>query len=227
MPAVHNRERLISRAIGVLLVLVGIGFVALFVLLKLGGALSGDWQVSAFMLASGAVLMYVGTSFLGPPAQAPRPRQRDNLEPTLLKLRPVTEVLAGAGCALMSVHAVAAYVGIPWPGAQMLRILIVGPIVIGLFALRILVPGAFRTGVFSSELVNGWRAGTRIAMNGLLWSGWLGYLAIPVVWPDIKGYIPRPWQSATEGTASLMIAVLYASQVLILHWGRMRHAHQI
>jgi hypothetical protein len=209
---------------GILLLLVGLAFLVLLAALKHGEQLAGDLKVSAFMLCVAAILIWTGSRFLKPSPESLPIKRQDNLGPHLLRLRPAAELMAALGCLLLLCRIVSTFAGFLWPPEPLFVGLLAGPVVIGLFALRILVPGAFQSSVFPSGLVKTWSKNTRRLVNLVLQAGWLGYFAIPLAWCGLDAHIPGPWGRVLQLVACLLISVLYASQTLVLHLGDMRNS---
>ncbi len=225
MSTENNKLHLLTQITGGFLCLVGLGFITLLVALKLGGWLAGDLKVSAFLLAAGVLLASIGGGWLlskPEPSGADQRYNLDGLDRFLLRLRRPAEVVAAAGSILFFSIGVAVFAGWTWPSGPVLSSLLLGPIVIGLFTLRILIPGAFQSGLFPGGVVEGWSAAGRICVNALLRLGWLGYLAIFSAWPALDALTPPKWRAIKEGLSSILIGLLYASQVLVLHIGRLR-----
>lgn len=222
MSTENNNSRLMDQIIGMLLCLVGLAFISLLITLKLGGELAGDLKVSGFFLGTGAVLIWIGGRWMISRPEQMTTNQQKKLDQFLLKLRGAAELIAAVGCILMLARAVAICRGWDWPSTWVLNILAATPIVIGLFTVRILVPGAFRSNLFSDVTIASWSSATRLFVNTLLRIGWVGYFAIPVAWPHFDALIPSAWHSAIQVLTSALISLLYAAQSLTLRFGRIK-----
>lgn len=223
----QDGSRLASQATGAFLILIGFGFLLLLVKLRKDGELSGDFGVSAFMISFGSVLILTGSAFWSPRLKRADREGRDTLDRYVLKSRPVVELLAATGGLFMVGHVVALCLGVHWPPRTAVWILILTPIATGLMTLRILMPHAFQSGLFANEILERWSALTRVFINLLLRAGWAGYFGIVLIWAELKGFLPKGWRPALEILASSLISALYASQVLVLHFGRTRDADAI
>ena len=223
MSTENNNSPIMDQIIGVLLCLAGLAFIALLIMLKLGGQLAGDLKASGFLFSTGVALLWIGGRWvISCPERQPTANQQKNLGQFLVKLRGAAESIAALGCVLMLARAVAICGGWRWPPTSLLSVLVATPIVIGLFTVRILVPGAFQSSPFSDVTIALWSSATRLCMNTLLRTGWVGYFAIPVAWPYFHALVPSAWRPAIQVLASVLLSVLYASQLLTLHFGRIR-----
>jgi len=217
-------ERALSRIVGTLLIFAGLTFVAFVVGLAMSDSrkLPGHLTGVLFMLGSGTLLVWAGWSFL-------RPEREDGGNVGQWPRfgapaagRPVVELLAMSGCGLMLAHAVALSTGSSWPPAPLLLVLVTAPVGTGLLTLWILVPGAFRSGLFANDVWGRWHRGAHLVVKTVLTVGWAGYLAIPLAVLDLYADALSPWYPGAQILVSSLISVLYASQVLALHYGRLR-----
>lgn len=213
---------IVDRLIGGLLCLVGLGFITLFFFLKLGGLLTGDFKVSAFMIGCGVLLLWIGANWLAPKAELTAARRRPNLDRYWLALRRPGEALAVSGCGLMSLHVVGLVVNKHWLPDWLLWAVVVGPVVLACFIVRILVPGAFPSHVFARDAVLRWSAATRLLVNSISRIGWFGHIAILFLWFGLDQSVPREWRLPAQVLASWLISVLFALQWLQLHYGEVR-----
>jgi hypothetical protein len=218
----YSTARRLEKLTGMLLVLVGFGFLALFAYLKLTGQLSGDLKVSAFMLAVGVTLVWIGYRFLRSNADESNTSRSNSAVVNLAGLRLTAEILAAIGSIVMLVRGICVMSGISWPPEPALYILLVAPVLIGQIILRALKPGALRYGVFRPEIIERWSTGTRRLISLLLRVGWLGYIAIPLAWPDIGARLPVSWAPTVQVIACCLISGLYATQAFMLHFGNRR-----
>jgi hypothetical protein len=168
------------------------------------------------------VLLWIGGNWLISRPEQSTANQPNNLDQYLVKLRGAAEFIAATGCVLMFTHALAICAGWSWLPTSVLSTFVAMPIVIGLFAVRVLMPGAFQSSLFPDVTIARWSRATRLCVNTLLRIGWLGYLAIPAAWPHFDALTPSAWRPEVQALASTLIALLYASQLLILHFGRIR-----
>lgn len=215
-------SRPMSRVTGAFLVVAGAGFLLLYVKLRTDGELVGDVGVSGFMLGFGSLLILVGSGFLRSRPERPGGHGGDPASRYLFKLRPIFELLAAIGGVFMIGHVLAMCLGVSWPSRTALWFLVMAPIAPGLLTLRILAPHAFQEGLFTDDVLVGWNAPTRVFVNILLRIGWAGYFGIALAWADLDGLVPRACAHPLRILACSTISVLYASQVLVLHFGRTR-----
>jgi len=213
-------SRLANTIVGTCLLVVGLAFLVLLGVLRYGGQLAGDVKVSAFMLGVAGVLMWCGCGFLRTCHDGHISEGRAGVGASvLLGLRISAEVAAALGCMSMLAHVAFMVIGCSWPPRPVFISLLVGPVVIGQTILRVLAPDAFEVGVFPRELVEGWSTAARRVVTLFLRVGWLGYIAIPLAWPGVSARIPAQWGRAIEIIGDSLISALYASQVLMLHFG--------
>jgi hypothetical protein len=224
IPMTHKSTHLPDQIIGICLALVGLGFLVLLVALKHGRQLAGDLKVSVFIFGCGVALIWTGSNFLMSSPEEPKVARRNSLERILVRLRPGGELLAAIGCVLMLSRIIALLRGAAWPPEALLEGLLVGPVVVGLFTLKILMPGAFQTGLFPHPVVQNWSANIRHLLDILLRVGWLGYFAIPLALPDVGAHIPAPWRGIAQIVACSLIFILYASQLVVLRFGAIRRS---
>lgn len=215
---------MLDRLFGVLIALVGLAFLALLALLRTNGELAGDLKVSAFLFCAGAILLCIAGKWLLSRQRTDESVQvpHDQCDHHLLSLRRLVEFCAAVGCALTGARAVALLYGGDWVPRSMLWALASAPVLIGLFTLRILTPGAFQSGLFPNDVVRRWPGFTRGLLKLLLRIGLLGYPAIALVWPDVQDLATWAKRVTVQAFASIFITLLYASQVVVLHYGRMR-----
>lgn len=221
----RNESSLLEKLIGVLLALVGFAFLALLIFLDSRGELIGYLKVWIFLFCIGAGLIWIGCLyfFSRPEPLGPIPREDpDRCLPYLLRLRPIVEFLAVVGVVVAAVQAAGLlYVAglVPTREGQ---ILASAPVLIGMFALRVLIPGAFQTGVFPDEVLRRWSGTTKTLVRLLVQVGWLGYPAILAAWLGFRNLAWWPERPAVQFASSILICLLYASQVVVLHFGKTR-----
>lgn len=221
-----NGTRVLEQLIGALLVLVGLAFFVLLAVLKHGGQLTGDLRVSGLMSGSGAVLIWTGYRFLTANSEQPKTARQKNFDLFPLKLRSPGELIAAAGCVLMVCRIVSVLSGAPWPSGSLFEAALVAPVVIGLFALKLWVPAAFQSSLFPDVVAQKWSPIIRQLLSILIRVGWLGYPAIFLAWPDVASHIPVSARIFTDVIAYSAICLLYASQIVVLHFGNMRQQHE-
>ena len=222
-----HKNWLLGRIIGGLLVLIGIGFVALLAILVLARELSPreDLRVSLFMFGFGTVLIWIGSTFLRPESEVSQNAKRWHnfgFDSFLIRCRPVVELLAGTGCGLMVAHVIALCVGANWPPATFYLILVGAPIGIGLLTLTILVPRAFQSGLFANEVWTRWSRQRQFLTRTILRLGWTGYFAVAISILGLSQHIQVHWRPLADILTSSFIVLLYVSQILALHFGRVR-----
>lgn len=213
--------------IGVLLVLVGIAFLLLVLLLRVRGELAGDIKVSTLLFCVGVILIWVGCTFL---FSSQRPHESvccSENDRYILTLRGPVEFGALVGLILSVIQATAVLYGADWVPARTLWAVDAAPVLIGLFALRILKPGAFQSGVFRDDVISRWSVPTRKLVSLLLRIGWLGYLVILLTWSGLQDLVPWTEHVSVRFTARMLISLLYASQVVVLHFGQTRPTHHM
>ena len=217
-------SRVFERFVAASLILVGLAFFSLLAFLRVRGALAGDLKVSAFLLCTGALLMCVGCTWLLSTPQPLTSVHDHAREPgqSLLGLRRPVEWITAAGLVFTAVHAAAILCGRNWVPTIALWALFSAPVLIGLFALRILKPGAFQSGLFPDHLVSSWSGLTRDFVNLLLRIGWLGYPALIIVWPGFQNLVVWNTFASVQFIATILIVMLYASQLFALHFGQKR-----
>jgi hypothetical protein len=218
----YNMARRLEQLAGTLLVLVGFGFFALFAYVKLTGLLSGDLKVSAFMLAAGLTLLWVGYRFLRSDGDESSTKRSENSLSNLTRLHFTAETVTAVGCIAMLWRGICVMIRVSWPSEPVLYILLIAPVLIGQIILKALKPGALRNGVFPPAMIERWSNGTRRLVSLLLRLGWLGYIAIPLAWPDVSARLPAAWAPAVQVTACCLISGLYATQTFMLHFGERR-----
>ncbi len=193
------------------------------ILVRVTGDLPADEiKASAFLLCAGVILVCIGCAWLfsKPRGDETEPSgQPDHYLPVLLKMRPFVERGAVAGMILIGIHAVALLFGVDWLTTTQFRALISVPLLILLFTLRIAPRGPL---LLSYDIVSRWSAATRIAVILVIRTGWLGYLAIALVWPSLPYFAHLAERPSVRFVASCFIFLLYASQILILHFGEIR-----
>ena len=216
---------MVDKFVGAFATFVGLACLLLLTALRVRGELAGDVKISAFLLCTGALLVWIGCTWLFSKCRSDEtahPAKYDRYLPVLLKVRPLVEFCAAVGLILVGARAIALLSGVDWMAPQELRVLISAPILIGLFALRILPPGAFQSGLFSENTVSRWSAPTRQVISLLIRVGWLGYPAIALASPSFRDFVPWTERTSVQFGASIFILLLYVSQILILHFGQTR-----
>lgn len=222
MPMTDSNTRLLSVLTGIFLVLVALAFIVLLAVLRYEGQLAGDVRISAFLLGCAAILFWTGYTFLVADPEELRPDRANNLDQFLLTLRPAAELIAASGCLLMLCRTVCTLAGVLWPSGPVFVALLIAPVGIGLFMLRILVPGAFQLSVFRDDPVHTWSANIRLLYNLLVRVGWFGYCGLVLVRPQMDEHIAAPSRHIVQIVAYLLISILYASQFVVLRFGNMR-----
>ena len=158
-PQPRRKPDKLSQTLGVLLILVGLAYVALlaFVLTSVpvpqfelrAGQAKEVWEfllVVVFMLGFGALLLWIGYTYLRPETERPESVDEKttmllpNPNYLLVKYRRVVELIAASGCGLMLAHSMALFKGAIWPSLTALWILTFTPAVISIVVMRILVP---------------------------------------------------------------------------------------
>jgi hypothetical protein len=227
----HRTETILSRIVGVSLLLVGVGFFVLFAVVATSVAPSEAWKLSQylsmalFMVGFGASLVWIGWTFLRPEPQREAELELDrwpDLERSLVKCRPMVQFFAAAGCGLVLAHAIGLCTGFRWPSADLAWILSIAPVATGLLTLGIVAPGGSPSGPFANDVWNRWSPGTRFVAKMILRIGWLGNIAVLAALFHLHLGVLKSWELTTEIAASLLISLLYASQVLLIHFGRIR-----
>ncbi len=216
--------RRLEQLSGISLMLIGACFLALLAFLKVTGELSDDLKVSAFMLVVGIMLTWIGYKFLRGNADQPnaQPLNVNGAVRSFTKLRLTTEILAAIGSAAMLLHSMCVMTKISWPPKPALYALVAAPVLIGQVILRVLKPGALQNGVFPRETIEAWGTGLRRLISHMLRIGWLGYVAIPLAWPDIATLMPENWTQTVQVISCWLIFVLYVTQAFMLHFGEPR-----
>jgi small-conductance mechanosensitive channel len=218
MSSKRNSLNMLDKAFGVLLVLVGLVFLSLLTLLKLSGELAGDLKVSTFFLCTGAIFVWIGCMWFFSKPQPHAPRPQDKNDRYLLRLRRPVEFGAAVGLMLMGMRAVALLYGADWVPTSALWALVLAPVLIERLALRILRPG-----LFSDYIVSRWSAPTRRLVDLLLRIVWVaGFPAMLLALPGIQDLVAWTGRISVQFVASTFISLLYASQVLVLHFGQVR-----
>jgi hypothetical protein len=218
---------LISRGLGALLALLGLLFLALgVVLIFLRDAQELTYlQGGLFAIVLGATLVWAGWRlYVRVPNGQGYPDARSALHVLLLGCRGVVEVLGTAGCALMLAHALALSMGSKWPPDFLFWALIRAPVVFGLITFALMAPDVLEEGVFPHGRWSRWSPITRQLLLIIVRVGWLGY--IPVLWVifHVPGIQSPTWERGAQITASIAVSVLYASQVVILRFGRLKES---
>jgi hypothetical protein len=218
----------VSRLIGLLLGAIGLGFIGLFLFLRIHGELSGDFKISAVMVGCGVGLIWISLSWLMskqvPTSIEPNDKFERNEYVAIhwLKLRRPGEIIAGVGCAAMLSHAIAISThtgGLPnW----LLGIVIGTPVVLAWFVAHILVPGAFPSEMYPDSVLLRMSVITRFFVNVLTRAGWFGYVGILFIWFRLQYVFSPYWRLTSEVFASILISLLFASQLLMLHYGQLR-----
>jgi hypothetical protein len=211
----------LEKLIGVLLVLTGFGFWSLLTIQRERGELAGDLKVSTFLLCAGAVLVWLGFTCLFSKQRPHEGAQHGEFNHYLFKLRRPIEFCAAVGLILTVLRAIALLHGAECVPAGLEWALFSAPVLIGLFQLRILTPGASQCGPFPDDVVRRWSSRTRKLVRLLLQIGWLGYPAGALFW-GFRGLTPWTERMSVRFAALTLISLLYASQVLVLHLGQMR-----
>jgi hypothetical protein len=234
-----RNEDLLGRIVGTSLVLVGSGWIVGTSLVLVGSgwivglavllAHSETWGApgyllgTVFMFGLGALLIWIGWTFLRPDQEREEKFNKwRNLGRFLVKCRRTIEFLAEIGCGLMLGHAIALFLDTDWPSTAWLSILIRAPIGIGLLTLGLLAPTAYRSGPFETDVWIRWSAGMRFFMKMFLRVAWTGYLI--ALWDALDVHIRTlaRWHESTQIVSTLLVSLLYASQVVVLHFGRIR-----
>lgn len=211
---------MVENLIAFLLGLVGLAFLVLLTFLKLHGELAGDTKASAFLLIVGATLICVGCIWLFSKQRPHAPAHRYDYGRYLFMLRRPVEFVAAIGLMLTVIRGTALLFGSDAVLRRLWWVLAFTPVLIGLFALKILPPDASQSDLFPADVVSTWSAPTRRTVVLLMRIGWLGYPAMLLVWPGFHDLAPWIGGVSTQFAASVLIAVLYASQVLVLHFSK-------
>lgn len=218
-------EHLLSCTVGTFLVLIGLVFVVFTVVFATSASrrLPGYVQGALFGLAFGIALVWIGWTFLRlKPERERKAGMREWLDIRLLAYRRELELLAATACGLMLARVAALCVGVDWPPAGLLWALTSAPAAIGLLTLKILAPGAFQSGLFANEAWHRWSPGARLVVQMVLRVGWIGYVAAFLAMLDLCTGAFGRWRPAAQIVASSLVSLLYASHVLVLHFGRVR-----
>jgi hypothetical protein len=206
--------------IGFLLAATGLGFIGLFLFLKFHGELSGDFKISIIMVSCGVGLVWISSHWLMPTKiQLSWFHNRDFYWP---KLRLPAEIIACIGCIMMLLQAIAIFTDTGGLPDWLMAILIGTPIVLAWFVIRILVPDAFPSHVFSERAVLQMSGTIRFFANLLIGMGWLGYIGILFIWFNGDVLLPSYWRLPSKAIASGLVSFLFASQVVTLHYGQLR-----
>jgi hypothetical protein len=96
------------------------------------------------------------------------------------------------------------------------------PFATGLLTVEILAPGAYRYNPFASDVWDRWSQGTRFVVKTILRIGWFGKIAALAVLFHLHIEVLGASRLVAEVVASSLISLLYASQVLVLHFGQIR-----
>lgn len=217
-----------SRVIGLFLCAIGLGFIGLFLFLKARGELSGDVKVSAVMVSCGVGLIWISSNWLISRPLRTRTEPNETIERRgiansyWLKLRRPGEVIAATGCAAMLANAATICThagGLPnW----LLAIILGTAVVLAWLILRILVPGAFPSDLFPEAMLLRMSTIGRFLINLLMSAGWCGYVGILFIWFHFDVFLPPYWRVPSEILASALVSLLFASQLLLLHYGQFR-----
>jgi len=213
----------VDKLIGSLIAVAGMAFLILLIFLRVSGQLIGDIKVSLFFLCTGGVLVWIGCAWLFSKPEPQQELEEHNYDCYFLKLRRPVEWGAAVGMLLTLIRASSLLYGVDLMPTKATWAFVATPILIGGLTLRILKPGAFQSGVFPAEVVSRWSVATRKVVNVLVRVGWLGYPGIALAWPD------TPWAGhiGVQIVASILISLLYASQVLVLHFGETRLSESV
>lgn len=213
----------LSKVVGTFLCLIGLGFIVLLVRLRVVGLLTGDIKVSVVMIGFAALLLWVGTSWLLSSGKQEAQRSADTVRPSLtgplLKLRRPVEIIAAAGSALMVFQIIALIVDIDAYPTWLLSILVLAPVPVAWFIVRISAADAFPRRALPQDGLADWSRTARLLVPLLVRIGWFGYAAMLLYWFRVDAILPGRLALAARILISLLIALLYASQVLILHFG--------
>jgi hypothetical protein len=219
---------LLSRIVGTLLILTGLGFVLLTAVAATSYAatVSGYLLAPLVMLSFGAFLVWIGYAFLKPePAGQTGARQRLEVNRPLIKYRPIIELVTATGCGLMLGRAVILCTGRNWLSVGMLQLLMAIAVCAGLLARGILVP--FQSGLFTNDVWSHWPPVTRFLVTAILRIDWTGYLAVFFLFFDVEAKLQSPWGRMADVIASSLVSLLFASQFLALHFGQTRQPEPI
>jgi hypothetical protein len=179
--------------------------------------------LALFMVGFGALLVWIGWTYLRPEPQHEVMAERwSDVERWVVKSRRAVELLAATGCGLMLAHAIALCSGVRWPSAALVWIVSIAPVFTGLLTLGIVAPGAYRYNPLASEAWDRWSPGNRFVVKMILRIGWLGNIAVLATLYHLHMNVLGPLRLAAEVMASALILLLYASQVLVLHFGQIR-----
>ena len=214
---------MLDKVFAAFFLLIGTVFWLFLIWIGFGDPVPGQAQAAAILFCIGAVFLYIGYRWL-PTEQPHRLVWQAEWDLHLLVFRRPAEYLAVLGIILAAVRAGTLVLGSDLITGKVLLTLSWAPVLIGLLLVRILRVGGYRPGVFSDDLLLGWPRRARIAVSLFLRIGSLGYLAI-------CGTMISPLESTTwlgsvgvQVMLSLLLCLLYASQLLILHLGNMRSA---
>jgi hypothetical protein len=214
--------RLLGRLVGGFLCLAGLSFIILLVFLKVGGQLSGDVKVSVFMAGCGVLLLWLGSNWFSAKERSTTADPQPAFDPFWLSCRRPVEALAALGCAAMLCHAIASALHRPGLPNWLLWVLIAAPVIVAWYILRIFKPEAFPSHVFPESSAARRAAPARLLVRSVLQIGWLGYVGILSFWFQFDALVPSEWRVPVQSTASLMVSLLFASQVLLIHFGELR-----
>jgi hypothetical protein len=213
---------MVEKLVAFLLALTGLAFLALLTFVKVRGDLAGEAKVSAFLLITGAILISIGCSWLFSKQRTNAPARLYDYNRYLFRLRRHVEFVAAAGLIFTAIRAMALLGGADWVPRGGLLVLAWTPVLVGLFALRVLPSGAFQSGLFPDDLVSRWSVPTRKTVILLIRIGWFGYPALLLVSPGFHDLAPWTEGVNVQFAASVLISLLYASQVMVLHFGKTR-----
>jgi hypothetical protein len=220
-------EGLINRGVGTILALIGLALIGLGIILVLPHetySLS-YLQGGLFAIIFGAMLTWVGWRFFVRETDAHWYSDiRSGSYGLLLRGRRLVALLAAGSGILMFGHALAILIGRQWPPQLLLWSLLRAPVIFGPITFMVLAPDVLEEGLFARETWSRWSPTTRRLLRLTVRVGWMGY--IPALWVIFRlpGVMPKNLEPGGHVIASMAISILYASQALLLCYGRLRES---
>jgi hypothetical protein len=216
----------IGKAIGTLLCLAGLGFAGLLVWVRSSGLLAGDIKVPAVMVGCAGLLLWIGSAWLLPKRQSAAQPPLEPTEPALTRLllkgRYSVEILAAAGSVLMLCHAVALLLNLDELPRWLFSYVVLAPVVVAWFINRLSAGDQMPSRPFRQSAFARRSRTARMLVHVLMRVGWFGYLAMLLYWFRTDVLLTGRWALTVRVAFSLLISLLYASQVLVLDFGNVR-----
>ena len=219
--------RRVDKLLAVFCWIVALSFLALLIYIRTHGLVPWRSTVSVFIICCAGLFTWIGGCWWSSRQSVAAQRRPSSLwlsmSVLLSTLRRPAEGAALAGV-LVTVLCISSQLGavdqplkvLPWP-------LVLGPVILGLFAICVLDAEAFSYRPFAANAFDNWPSGTERAVSVLVRAGWFGNFAVLIFLLGFELVPSGPLGIAFRTVMLFFLALLYLSLGLLLHFGNLRN----